>query len=318
LHLSPALTPNLAHMRKITILCIILMILCSNSIACIQYYVTDSRGERHFHIEDGPERSPTEIHKLTREEINMLRMFENQMAAATSISRYKYISNYCASLIKVGRYKESIPILENLLKTHPDEYEINANLAVAYELNGQLDEALSFIKKSMKLNSNSHLGSEWFHLRIIEAAIVSRDTKLKIQEMDILKIKDDTSVATMFQISYQLKERIPLTKSTNSLLSKVIEECADYYYIHYSIEWAIDLYAIAVGYAAEYADENRLWSKINSSREKLVNLNKKPEFRFKYLYKSGWKKDINKRIMEWRGYSPYYFDGEIKKEFQAA
>jgi len=134
--------------------------------------------------------------------------------------------------------------------------------------------------------------------------------------MDILKIRNDTQSSTMAHIAYQLKERIPLTKSANSLLSKVIEECADYYYSHYSIEWAIEYYAIAIGYTSEDNIKERLWKKIISAREKLIGFRKKPEHRFDYLGKSKWKEEINKRINEWRGYAPYYYGGNIMKGFQ--
>ena len=178
-------------MRKVTILLLLSTLLNTKSNSCIQYYVTDSSGERRLFHED-VFRDPTHIYKITQEEVSRLKYFESEINSASPETRFKYISNYCAELIKLGRCKDVIPILETLLKAHPKEYEINANLAVAYELNGQLDEALTLLNKSLALKPDSHFNSEWVHLRILQAEIESRDKKLDPQEMDILKIRNDT------------------------------------------------------------------------------------------------------------------------------
>lgn len=299
--------------RIIITTCIILTLFCSKSSACLNYYVLDSSGHRHMH-EDYP---PSRIFIHTKYDIEELKKIEKEMTTVATTEKYKYISNYAAALIQLGRFKEAIPILENLLKDHPDEYEIIANIAVAFELNGQIDDALSHLKRSMALSPKSHRESEWFHLRILEAAIEIRDKKSDPQAINVLKIRDETSKAIGFQLSYQLNERVPLTGSPNSLLCKVIEESADFYKANISLEWAIELYAIAIGYSPDNAVETRLWQKINSSREKLVEFKKhgKEGSVSKYLYDSNWIKKINKRIAEWRNYQPYYYDKEIIKTF---
>ena len=209
-------------------------------------------------------------------------------------------------------------LLENLLKTHPKEYELNANLAVAYELNGQLDTALALLKRSMAINPRSHYDSEWFHLNILESAITLRDKQLAPHDISVLRIVQDTFNKKIgYQISHQLRERIPLSQSPNKLLSKAIEECGDYYHAHISLEWAIELYAIAIGYSDDSITKMKLWDKINSSRQKLIDFKSqgKKGSVAKYLYKSIWQKKINQRINKWSGYTPYYYDKAIKTTF---
>ena len=301
-------------MKRYTQLLILFLTLFSlRSVACLNYYVVDSSGHRNMH-DDYP---PSNIFISTKYEIEDLKSTESKILTASLSERYKYISNYCATLIKLGRHKEVIPILEGLLKDKPNEYEINANLAVAYELNGQIDDALTFLKKSILINPKSHNESEWFHLRILEAAVGLRENKLTPQDISVLKLHGDTSHKIGFQISYQLKERIPLTKSANSLLSKAIEESADFYSANISLEWAIELYAIAIGYTSDNAVKQELWDKINLSRQKLINFKNqgKEGSVSKYLYKSNWKKKVNQRINEWANYTPYYYDKEIKPTF---
>ena len=302
-----------AMIRHTQILILFLTLFSLRSIACLNYYVVDSSGHRNMH-NDYP---PSNIIIHTKYDIEDLKTTESKIIAAPTSEKYKYISNYCASLIKLGRHKEAIPILESLLKDKPNEYEINANLAVAYELNEQIDKALDILKKSVDISPNSHKESEWFHLRILEAAKKLKDDNLIPQEISVLKIENHTSTKIGVQISYQLKERIPLTKSTNNLLSKVIEESADYYKANISLEWAIELYAIAIGYSADNSIKINLWNKINSSRQKLIDFKNqgKEGSVSKYLYKSNWKKKINKRINEWANYTPYYYEKEIKTTF---
>ncbi len=282
--------------------------------ACLNYYVVDSSGHRNMH-DDYP---PSNIFIYNKNNEAYLKTIESKILTAPTSEKYKHISNYCASIIQWGRHLAAIPILENLLKDKPNEYEINANLAVAYELNGQIEKALDLLKKSIIISPDSHKESEWIHLRILESAITLRNNNLTAQDISILKIENDTlNKKIAVQISYQLKERIPLTKSTNSLLSKVIEESADYYKANISLEWAIELYAIAIGYATNNEIKNKLWNKIYSSRQKLIEY-KEQGYEgsvSKYLYKSNWKKKINKSINEWLNYTPYYYNKEILTTF---
>jgi tetratricopeptide (TPR) repeat protein len=301
-------------MKRYTKLLILFLTLSSlRSNACLNYYVVDSSGHRNMH-DDYP---PSNIFIHAKYDIEDLKTTESKIFSAPTSEKYKYISNYCASMIQLGRYREAIPILENLLKDKPNEYEINTNLAVAYELNEQIDKALYFLKKSISISPKSHNESEWFHLRILESAITLRDKNLAPQDISVLRIENERSGKTGVQISYQLKERIPLTKSTNNLLSKVIEESADYYKANISLEWAIELYAIAIGYSSNDSIKLKLWDKINLSRQKLIDFKNegKEGSVSKYLFRSNWKKKINQRINEWTNYIPYYYDKEIKTTF---
>jgi tetratricopeptide (TPR) repeat protein len=284
------------------------------SVACLNFYVIDSSGHRHLH-EDYP---PSSIYTFPKYEIEKLKSLEQKIPTVAENEKFKYISDYCAYLIKLGRYKEAVPILERLLQEKPNEYTLNANLAVAYELDGQLEKALSALNRSLEIYPKAHNESEWFHQRILEAAINVKDNKITLQDTSILKLEGEKSYKTIgYQISHQLKERIPLSKSTNNLLSKAIEESADFYGAHISLEWAIELYAIAIGYTNDDSVKLRLRNKINSSRKKLVYFKNKGKegSESKYLLKANWKDKINQIIKEWQNYSPYYYDKEIQTSF---
>jgi tetratricopeptide (TPR) repeat protein len=299
-------------MKKIAILFTIFIFQLESN-ACLNYYVLDERGYRHLH-DDYP---PSNIFLAPKYDIEKLKAFEKQITTIPIAEKFKYISDYSATLLTLGRIKEAIPILEKLIIERPEEYEINANIAVAYELDGRIDEAIKYLKKAIEIKPTAHRESEWFHLRILESAIEIRDKKLQIENYNILKLQFDTSNQIAKQISYQLKERLPLTKSPNSLLSKVIEESSDFYNKNLSLEWAIELYAIAIGYTNDSATENRLWQKILASRTRLIELKEqgKESSVSEYLTTSRWKKKLEKRIKKWKNYSPYYYEKEILTVF---
>ena len=57
--------------------------------------------------------------------------------------------------------------MKNWLKKYPNEYVVIANLGTTYELMGNNEKALEYIKKGMKLNPRSHNGSEWIHVESV-------------------------------------------------------------------------------------------------------------------------------------------------------
>jgi tetratricopeptide (TPR) repeat protein len=299
--------------RKTTLLFFLLAFFFLKGNACLNYYVIDSSGHKNIH-DDYP---PSSIYVFPKYNIEKLKYLEQQIKSVPQTEKYKYVSDYCALLIKLGRCKDAVPILERLLNEKPNEYAINANLAVAYELEGQIDKAFTSLKKSISLHPNSHRESEWFHLRILETALEIRDKHLNLQNINVLKINNDTSKLIGLQISYQLKERVPLTKSKNDLLSKVIEESADFYKANISLEWAIELYAIAIAYTSDNSIRTNLWKKINMSRQKLIDFKNQGNVGSvtKYLFKGNWIKKINQKVAEWENYEPYYYEKEIMTTF---
>jgi tetratricopeptide (TPR) repeat protein len=299
-----------AAMKKIIVLAISFLLLATQySQACLNYYVIDSSGRRHMH-DDHP---ISNLDLNSEYDLKRLKELEQEIKKSSGNRRFEYVSDYCAFLIKLGRSRDALPILENLLKQKPNEYTLNANIAVALELLGEPERALEYLRKSLKLQPDSHYNSEWFHERILEAAVLQKKGKTSFQSMNILKLSRRDSLKKITEISYQLRERVPLTPSPNPLLSKVLTECADFFRSSLSLEWAIDLYAIAIGYTADQPAIDNLWKQINICRTRLVELRKtgKEGSVSKYLYKSSWTKEVTKQINDWKDYKPYHYTGQI-------
>lgn len=84
---------------------------------------------------------------------------------------YKIWSDIAVNLMKLGMADSAIKILIPLAKKYPEEYNILANLGTGYELIGALDSAHKYISKGFEINPRSHRGSEWIHVKILEAKI---------------------------------------------------------------------------------------------------------------------------------------------------
>lgn len=292
-----------------------LLLFFSSSYACINHYVIDGNGKEHIY---GFGR-PTEIKPSYKKDSMGVMEVERHPTGWAGEDGFKYITNYCASLIKLGRFKETIPILKKLLLTHPNEYEINANLAVALELAGEYENAMMYLKKSISIKPNAHNNSEWFHVNVLDAAIKLKNKQLDLTKDKVLTISTlNSREITASQMAYQLYERMPLTKSTNALLSKTIEETGDYFHKNLSLEWAIEFYAMSVAYTADTLVITNLWTKINTSRTKLLTYSKrnKKSSPSKYLFDKNWKQSLTKNfINKWRNYTPIYYSGKVITSF---
>jgi tetratricopeptide (TPR) repeat protein len=70
-----------------------------------------------------------------------------------------------------GDHQRGIAILLELEHAQPGDYNTAANLGTAYELAGENEQALTWIKEGLKRNPNSHRGTEWLHVLILQAKL---------------------------------------------------------------------------------------------------------------------------------------------------
>lgn len=80
-------------------------------------------------------------------------------------------NNTAVALTHLGRVREAVAILEDLEDKRPGFYYTAANLGTAYELSGENEKALKWIKECIKRNKDSHYGTEWLHVKILEAKL---------------------------------------------------------------------------------------------------------------------------------------------------
>lgn len=82
-------------------------------------------------------------------------------------------NDLAALLLHLGRPQDALDLLQVLERRWPGHYEAATNLGTAYELLGRDDDALRWIREGIVRNPESHDGSEWLHVRILEAKIAA-------------------------------------------------------------------------------------------------------------------------------------------------
>ncbi len=180
---------------------------------------------------------------------------------------FKQQSDIAVQLARLGEYAQSLRMLQGLYRQHPGEYTLAANLGTLYELNGKPDSALFYIKRSMALNPGSHRGSEWVHVRILQAKLNGQKDARWLTQHSILGIGEGAGkdapdgetpyVDSIYHITYQLQERIPFTPAPDRLMARLLKEYADLLARELSIESAFTAYQMALVYDPADGDGNR-------------------------------------------------------------
>ena len=171
------------------------------------------------------------------------------LPATTEEDKRSIQNDIAVQYIKLGRFDEAEKLLLELQKKYPGNYSINVNLGTLYELQGKNKEALQLIKRSVGINPDSHEGSEWFHIKILEYKLknIPEDKVAGQNILDLYSIKE-TADEIADEVSYQLKERIPFTPAPNLVMAKVLQEFADLLADSISIKGAYLIYSIGMDY----------------------------------------------------------------------
>ena len=231
-------------MKKILFL-FVLLLNFSNSHACLNYYYSIDH-EGHFHDAEGLKThfninfNPRTLEAEIKKNADKLKTTKD----------YKWLSNYAVLLLKAGRTKEALDLLEQLSLKHPDEYQIAANLGTAYELSGNVEKALEYIKRGVELNPNAHDGSEWVHVKLLEAKLKLQTDPNYLTKNTVLNLsanqKKDLKVRQ--QLMIQIRERFPFCKGPDPIMASLLIDLGDCYAQTTSIEYAKALYEIALNY----------------------------------------------------------------------
>jgi tetratricopeptide (TPR) repeat protein len=240
-------------MKRSTFILFFCFAFALSSTACLNYYYTvDKEGDLHL-FGEGDDLLPP-FNKNFNQAIIVSKMQKLETKMKTEHS-YMLLSDYAVSLMKLGQTKAALDILVELSANYPNEYKIASNLGTAYELNGQVDSALKYIRHGLQLNPNDHAGSEWVHVKILEAkndlakdpAWLESHTVLGLSE----KQKQDAVVQQ--QILIQLQERFPFSPGPDAIMASLFVDLGDISANRNSIEYAKVFYQIAKEY---YGDQS--------------------------------------------------------------
>lgn len=172
---------------------------------------------------------------------------------------YKLLSDFAWYELRVGSKQHAVRLLERLYEKYPGEYNIVANLGTAYEVTGKNEQALTLLKKAVAINPQSHYGSEWIHVNILEQKVKAAPDYTRILELGSGKNYPqwlsgqvyDKKIAPdslMVQVAYQLHERISFIAPPDPIVAQLILDFADLAAIARSRLDAKEFYNYAVSY----------------------------------------------------------------------
>jgi tetratricopeptide (TPR) repeat protein len=84
---------------------------------------------------------------------------------------YRIKNDLATTLAHTGEPAESVKLLQQIEQEKPGLYETASNLGTAFELVGENQKALDWIRRGIELQAEAHAGTEWLHVRILEAKL---------------------------------------------------------------------------------------------------------------------------------------------------
>ncbi len=209
--------------------------LFANAYACLNSYSSD---EFQF-ILDGHRRKPPAEELENRE-----RELE---AAYTQNYSLESANDYAVALVFSGKYSKAIDILKGLEARYPGQFRTAANLGTALELAGDNEKALHWIKEGIKRNPEDHGGTEWLHVKILEAKLAIAQNKDWLRTHRVLGVDfgdgylpNDSSVVIKDHlgnvrtqaeakraIEYQLRERLKFVAPPDAVVADLFFAVGD-------------------------------------------------------------------------------------------
>ena len=148
-----------------------------------------------------------------------------------------YLSDKGLILILLKKYDEAIKLYLEIEEKEPNRYSTASNLGTAYELAGQNDNALKWIKRAVEIDPTSHDNSEWLHVKILEAKIkgelyYNSDFLLNLRfgsgDEPISGLKDSALQNMHDALYYQLNERVSFIKPKDELVAELLFDLGNF------------------------------------------------------------------------------------------
>jgi len=244
-------------------------LLAGSTLACLWYYGTDIHGQ------------PVSVSALSP------KIFVKRLTDFTEHARrkgmlpvdpgpgadFKARSDYAATLVYQGKAKEAVAIFEEIEKTKPGEYVVAANLGTAYELAGDLDKARHWISEAIRRNPDSHYGTEWLHVLILDARQALAKDPAWLDTHSVLgldfgrdKVPQAPSTlptgkdlkAVRSALEYQLHERMGFVAAPDPIVGDLLADFGNVLALTMTVEHALPIYDLALTYNAPRAELNAL------------------------------------------------------------
>ena len=247
------------------------------SYGCLNLYGTNING-KHQEIDRIMDiiKSPTDY--PTQEKINSE---IDRIIALDKLTQNDY-TDLAAYYVYNGEHQKAVNLLNKNISNKLNNYSFCSNIGVAYELLGNLDSALYWTKRGVKINPESHYNSEWIHVKILEVEILMKKNKNWLNNNSIFgfyvpmdsnftEFPDSLDYSFFSSLQYQLNERTFFVKPhhQNKLVAKLLLILADFVAVKYDTYECKQVYKLS----AEY--DTTIVNTINLRLNALKNIEKK-------------------------------------------
>jgi tetratricopeptide (TPR) repeat protein len=153
-----------------------------------------------------------------------------------------------------GKYEQAVTILTNLEKEHPGLSRTASNLGTALELSGNNAEALHWIEEGIARDRDDHQGTEWLHVRILEAKVALEKDPAWLETHSVLDADFGSEIHPQMPsalrvdrlgrpgsldeiekaMDYQLRERLKFVAAPDPIVASLYRARADIAYLQKS------------------------------------------------------------------------------------
>jgi tetratricopeptide (TPR) repeat protein len=175
-------------------------------------------------------------------------------------------NDYAAALLHLGEIQPALQILLRIEKERPGRYATATNLGTAYELAGQNEHALSWIRAGIVRNPRSHGGTEWLHVAILEAKLALAKDPAWLRTHSVLGVDFGTAAvpkmparlqldaeSTLSAIHIQLLERLQFVPPPDAVVGDLLFDYGNLQMLIGTVENAAALYDMALQYGTPRA-----------------------------------------------------------------
>lgn len=220
-------------MRNFIILIFGIILSISTSYCCINEY--DERYHDHHHYFDFSsdlfDFNVSEIRNEVKNRLDDTSYYFEMIWESKDDSIY-FLSDYAALLVYNNQIAKAKAIYHRIESQWPDQYTTASNLGTIYELLGMPDSALFWINKGYQLNPDSHDGSEWVHIKILEFKISGNTNTMGMFGIEYPEGKRPIYPDGMapeevaFALAHQLRERLYFIDAPNPILAQMFFDLA--------------------------------------------------------------------------------------------
>lgn len=135
---------------------------------------------------------------------------------------YRVKNDLATTLAHTGEATEAVALLEQVEAEKPGLYMTAANLGTAYELAGNNEKAIEWIRKGIERNAAAHEGTEWLHVRILEAKLALQADPAWLDSHSILGFQKVTQTIE-FSVTGNRGEKLSIDQVKTALMYQLHE-----------------------------------------------------------------------------------------------